>query len=75
MAKPWIPRPIYEAMPYGFVVLGALLVIVAFRIDWGPHGALFAVGGGFIVLGLVLWMKRRDYRTTHSEYDPHSLDE
>ena len=75
MSRLWIPRPLYEAMPYAFVALGALLVAVAFRLERAPHGVLFAVGGGLVVLGLVLWMKRRDYRTTHSEYDPHSIDE
>ncbi len=75
MSRFWIPRPLYEAMPYAFVALGALLLAVAFRFERAPQGALFAAGGGFVVLGLVLWMKRRDYRSTHSEYDPHSIDE
>ncbi|HEX7374414.1 MAG TPA: hypothetical protein VF277_05530 [Steroidobacteraceae bacterium] len=71
----WIPRPAYEAMPYVCVAAGAGLIVLAFRVDWGPHGLLFGVGGGLVTLGLVLWMKRRDYRSTQSAYDPRSLDE
>jgi len=71
----WIPRPLYEAMPYALAGAGSLLIAVAFRIEHSPHGLLFALGGGLVTLGLVLWMKRRDYRSTHTEYDPHSLDE
>ena len=71
----WIPRPVYEAMPFVFGTAGALLIAVALRVENSPQGLLLALGGGLVTLGLVLWMRRRDYRTTHAEYDPHSLDE
>jgi hypothetical protein len=32
------------------------------------------LGGGCLTLGLVLWMRRRDYRASQDEYDTHSLD-
>jgi hypothetical protein len=28
-----------------------------------------------VTLGLLLWMKRRDYRSTQSAYDPRAIDE
>ena len=71
----WIPRPIYEAMPYVFGGCGAVLVGLAFHAKEAPHGLLFGGGGVLIVAGLVLWMKRRDYRTTQSDYDPRAIDE
>jgi hypothetical protein len=36
---------------------------------------LLAGGAVALTLGLVLWMRRRDYRDTRSEYDTQSLDE
>jgi len=71
----WIPRPIYEAMPYVLAGCGAGLVALAFHAEKLPHGLLFGGGGVLITAGLVLWMKRRDYRTTQSDYDPRALDE
>jgi hypothetical protein len=71
----WLPRPIYEALPYAFAGCGAVLVAVAFHYEEVPHGLLFGAGGVLITVGLVLWMKRRDYRTTQSDYDPRALDE
>jgi hypothetical protein len=71
----WIPRPLYEAKPYVSAGAGIACILAAFHVSWLPHGLLFAVGGGLVTLGLVLWMKRRDYRNTNSNYDPRSLDE
>ena len=71
----WIPRPLYEAMPYVLAGAGAAMIAFAFLAQRGPKGALFGLGGLAVTIGLVLWMKRRDYRTTQTDYDPHSLDE
>lgn len=70
----WIPRPLYEAMPYAYVASGVALLVAAFFIDGGPRGLMLAGGVLGLTAGLVLWMRRRDYRTTQSEYDSHSLD-
>lgn len=70
----WIPRPVYEAMPYAFAAAGAAMIAIAVLVQRGPRGLLFGLGGFAIIVGLVLWMKRRDYRTTQTDYDPHSLD-
>jgi hypothetical protein len=70
----WIPRPVYEAMPYVFAGAGSALIVIAVEVERAPHGLFMALGGALVTLGLVLWMKRRDYRTTQTEYDPHSLD-
>jgi hypothetical protein len=36
---------------------------------------LLAFGAAAATLGLVLWMRRRDYRSTHRQYDSHSIDD
>jgi hypothetical protein len=53
--------------------LGALAL--AFLLEHGPRGLLMLVGGLGLTAGLVLWMRRREYRNNQSEYDPHSLDD
>ena len=36
---------------------------------------LFIGGGALVTVGALLWMKRRDYRTTQAGYDPRAIDE
>jgi len=71
----WIPRPVYEALPVVFAAAGAAMIAIAFLVHRGPRGLLFGLGGFVVTVGLVLWMRRRDYRATQTDYDPHSLDE
>ena len=54
--------------------MGAVALAAAFLVDDAPHGWLLLLGGGCLTLGLVLWMRRRDYRASQDEYDEHSLD-
>jgi hypothetical protein len=71
----WIPRPLYESLPYASVVLGISCLVAPFMLERGPSGLLLTLGGMFVTLGLVLWMKRREFRTTRHDYDPRALDE
>jgi hypothetical protein len=71
----WIPRPVYEALPYFYMAVGVAALAAAFCVEQAPHGFLMLVGGLGLTLGLVLWMRRRDYRESQSEYDTHSLDD
>jgi hypothetical protein len=71
----WIPTPLYEAIPAASVALGALLIGAAFLFQGGAGGVLLALGVLAVVAGVLLWMRRRGYRKTRSDYDPGSLDE
>lgn len=71
----WIPRPLYEALPYVYMGAGAVALGVALFADRAPHGLLMLLGGLGLTVGLVLWMRRRDFRAGRAEYDSHSLDE
>jgi len=71
----WIPRPLYEAIPYVYIAAGALLLMAAWVVEQGPRGWMLAAGAGGLVAGLVIWLRRRDYRSNQTEYDAHAIDE
>lgn len=72
----WLARPIYELLPYLYMLLGAALLGAAWLI---PARALpsicLLVGTSSIIGGLVLWLRRRDYRAQQAQYDSRSLEE
>lgn len=70
----WLSRPVYEFLPYAYMLVGALCLIASFFIASGSATLMWA-GVVALVIGLVLWLKRRDYRTAQSEYNRKSLDE
>ena len=71
----WLPRPVYESIPYAYVAVGAICLGTACFVERAPRGLLLAAGGVLATLGLVFWMKRRDYRSTQAGYDPRALEE
>lgn len=71
----WLPRPVYEAKPFVAVVFGLAAFAAAYFIPASPRGVLFVVGGALVTYGLMIWMRRRDYRRTQSNYDPRAIDE
>jgi drug/metabolite transporter (DMT)-like permease len=71
----WLPRPVYEAVPYTAVVAGLVCFAVAWWVERSPHSLLFIAGGALVTVGALLWMKRRDYRSTKAGYDPRAIDE
>ena len=72
----WIARPIYELLPYLYMVIGLALLGAAWLVDVTTLPSVFMVVGSLsLMAGLVLWLRRRDYRTRQSEYNSRSLDE
>jgi drug/metabolite transporter (DMT)-like permease len=71
----WLPRPLYEAKPWLMAVAGLACLAIAWFAERSPRSALFVLGGGLVTLGALLWMKRRDYRSAQSNYDPRAVDE
>ena len=71
----WLPRPVYEALPYVAVGAGLGCFAVAWWVKGSPQSLLFIAGGALVTVGALLWMKRRDYRATQSSYDPRAIDE
>ena len=66
----WLAKPVYESLPYYYMALGIAAGIGSFHIEswfWPEILAIAAVGS--LIGGLVLWLKRRDYRRSRSRLD------
>jgi hypothetical protein len=72
----WIARPLYELLPYIYMLVGLILLGAAWAItaEMLP-GILLVVGSLSLLAGIVLWLRRKDYRTTQAEYNSKSLDD
>jgi hypothetical protein len=63
----WLSKRHYEFLPYYYLGLGALFIVASFIFNAGYLSDIFAgVGVLGLVVGLVLWLKRRDYRRSRS---------
>jgi hypothetical protein len=72
----WIARPIYELLPYVYMTVGLALLGAAWVVETQTlPSVLMVVGSLSLMAGLVLWLRRRDYRTRQSEYNSRSLDD
>ena len=62
-------KPVYESLPALYVLAGALLLWLSYRDRDSWWSTLCAVGGLVaMVAGLMIWMRRRDYRATSADY-------
>lgn len=59
----WVSRPIYESLPYFYIVAGALTLAASMYLGhWYWPTICFFVGLASLVGGLVVLLKRRDFR-------------
>jgi uncharacterized membrane protein HdeD (DUF308 family) len=73
---PHLSRPVYEGLPWVYIICGVAALIASYLLS--AHRALsFAAGvlGLFaLVAGIVVLLRRRDYRALRAQYaDPDSL--
>ena len=64
-----VSRPLYESLPYVYIVLGVAAVAASFAwrvADWSAILAIFGLVA--VVGGLVLVLRRRDYRIRKRHY-------
>lgn len=72
----WLPRPLYEFLPYVYMLVGIGLLAAAWLIDVQTLPSIFMLVGALSLMGgLVLWLRRRDYRTRQAEYSNRSLED
>jgi len=61
----WVSRPIYESLPYLYMLAGAISLGASMYLSyWYWPSICFATGVICLVAGLVVLLKRRDYRVT-----------
>lgn len=72
----WLARPVYEFLPYLYMLVGLVLLGAAWIVEMATLPSVLLVMGVLsVVAGLVLWLRRRDYRTRQVQYNSRSLDE
>ena len=72
----WLARPVYEFLPYLYMLVGVALLGAAWFIEMSTLPSIFMLVGVLsLMAGLVLWLRRRDYRTRQSEYNSRSLED
>jgi len=61
----WVSKPIYESLPYFYLLVGAVALGASMYLNhWYWPTICFVVGLMCLVAGLVVLLKRRDYRVT-----------
>lgn len=64
-----VARPLYESLPYAYVVIGVAAVAASFFWRIAHWSWMLAVAGVLAILGgLVLILRRRDYRIQRRHY-------
>ena len=67
----WISKPIYEALPYFYLVAGVITLGASMYVNhWYWPTICFATGVFCLVAGLVVLLKRRDARSGKRRQDP-----
>jgi protein-S-isoprenylcysteine O-methyltransferase Ste14 len=60
----WLSKPIYEALPYFYLLVGAVTLSASMYLNhWYWPSICFTIGLLSLVAGLVVLLKRRDYRS------------
>jgi hypothetical protein len=55
----WLSKPVYEALPYYYVALGAAALLARLYVDWWYWPSIcLGVGLLCIAAGVFVWLKR-----------------
>ncbi len=59
----WVSKPIYESLPYFYLLVGAVSLAASMYLNhWYWPTICFVLGLAGLVAGLVVLLKRRDHR-------------
>ena len=66
----WLPKTVYESLPFCWLAIGVVGLGAAFYVDsWYWSDILAIVGAIWLVVGLMLLLRRRGYRSSRSRVD------
>lgn len=69
----WVAKPIYESLPYFYLSVGTICLSASMYLNhWYWPTICFVTGLGTLVAGLVVLLKRRDYRITDRQMGQRS---
>ena len=64
-----LSKPLYESLPWLYLLGGALLIGVSHQLHSGVLSMLLLVAGMLALIGgAAIWLRRRDFRATRAEY-------
>ena len=64
----WLSKPLYESVPYYYIVAGLVALLSSLYVNYWYWPVICLVTGfGCLIAGLVVWLKRRDYRQHQSQ--------
>ena len=70
-----LARPLYESLPFIYVVIGALAIFLFYVNPLGFGGkAAFVIGLLALTAALTLFLRRKDYRALSREYKGETID-
>ena len=60
----WLSKPVYEALPYYYLVVGLAALVARLYVDyWYWPQICTIVGVGSLAAGAFVWFRRRDHRS------------
>jgi uncharacterized membrane protein YfcA len=64
-----MPEPVYESLPWLYVLGGIVAMAVGFHLHSGLTSTVLSLPGLLLLLaGAVIWLRRRNYRAIDREY-------
>jgi len=70
-----LAKPVYESMPYAYACAGVALMLLSYFDGRGVWSTLAGFAGLLAVIGgVVIFLRRRDYRLNREHYDYRSLE-
>ena len=72
----WLARPVYESLPYVYAAAGSAAVIASWliRLPVLPM-LLLLLGAVGLLAGMVVGLRRWDYRRQQAQYNSRSLED
>jgi hypothetical protein len=66
----WLSKQIYESLPFFYLFAGIISLAASLYLDfWYWPAICLVVGFGCLILGLVILLKRRDFRNDRKPLD------